>query len=306
MAQHATVAAAGGGLSIAVADAPAASPDPRTAFYIVESARPGTTVERSLRISNDDVAPVHASLYVGGAAVRSGALAFDDRAAPPAAIARWSSVTPDQLTLAPGSASEAHLRIAVPRHARAGEELGVVWAETRTSGAAGSTVNRVGVRIYLAVDAHPPRSDLQIDTAVAARDASGTPHVDITVRNTGDREIEPSGEVVLAGRTGASTPFAPGLALLPGQHGTLRATIASAVDAEPTSVEVHVRANGVARRASVALAFPSAPGTRGDPVALDHDARGSSRTGPAALAVLLAVVAAMALARERTRRASRR
>jgi hypothetical protein len=53
-----------------------------------------------------------------------------------------------------GGRLTATVRIAVPKNAPPGEQLGVIWAEARsTADAAGSVVqvNRVGIRIYLSV-----------------------------------------------------------------------------------------------------------------------------------------------------------
>ena len=304
VAHGASVATAAGGVSIAVADAPPTSSDPRTAFYIVESARPGATVDRLLHVRNDDAQPVRTALYVGGATVRGGTLQFDDRSAPAAPIARWSTVTPSAVTLAPGTTSDVRLRIAVPADARSGEQLGVIWAETSATGAGGASVNRVGVRIYFAVGPHPPTSDLELVAVTPVRDPDGTARVEVRVRDSGRREIEPSGELLLTDRPGAATPFAPGVALRPGDEGVLRAAIATPVGPDPMRVELRVRGNGVERTASLGLSFPSRPGTRGDPVPLDRGARGSSRTGPAVLAIVLAAVGALAASRTRRRRSA--
>ncbi|MEA3055101.1 MAG: hypothetical protein QOD30_533, partial [Actinomycetota bacterium] len=238
-------ATAAGGVSIAVADAPTAPADPRAAFYIVDAVRPGGTVERRLRVRNDDVAAAHVALYLGGATVRDGALQFDDHAAPAAPIARWATVAPTDVTLDPGASTEVAVKIHVPEEATEGEQLGVVWAETRLAGANGESVNRVGVRIYLVVAERPPASDLELVSITPRRDAAGGAQVDLAVRNTGGREVEPAGEVVLADRSGATTPLAPGLALLPDGRGVLHAAFAAPVAADPTRVEVRVRANGV-------------------------------------------------------------
>lgn len=250
---------------------------------------------------NDNVAAARVALYVGGAAVRAGTLQFDDHAAPEAPIARWSTVVPPDVTLDPGASVTVEVTIAIPDEANDGEQLGVVWAETRVADANGASVNRVGVRVYLAIADRPPTSDLELLSVTPLRDAAGAAQMEVAVRNTGGREIEPAGEVALADRSGARSPFAPGLALLPDGRGTMRATIAGSVGADPTRVEVRVRANGVERDATATLTFPTAPGTQGDPVALD---RRSSRTGPVVAAVGLIVVALLALTRARTRRRS--
>jgi len=241
------------------------------------------------------------SLYAGGARVRAGALQFDDRAAPRAPIGRWSTVTPSTTTLEPGASSDVHIRIEIPRDAVAGEQLGVVWAETRLTGPTGASVNRVGVRIYLAVADRPPASDLELVSATPLRDASGAPQVEVTVRNTGGREIEPAGDVAPVDHPTTTAPFAPGLALMAGGRGTMRATLATPIATGPTRVDVHVRANGIERDASATMTFPTRPGTRGDPVALDRGARGTSRTGPVAVALVLAALAALGASRARRR-----
>lgn len=251
-----------------------------------------------MRVQNDSDAPVDVTLYVGGAAVRARALQFNERGKDDAPIARWSSVEPPTVALAAGASADANVRIDVPADARDGEALGVVWAETRGRGTASRSVNRVGVRVYLAIADRPPPTDLAIESLTAARDAAGGAQLEIEVRNTGHREIEPSGTVAVRGGTVA--PIAPGLALLPRAHGSLAVPVAGHITNDPTTVAVVLQANGVSRRVDATLRFPDRPGTRADPLLLGSSS-GSSRTGPAVLALLLDGVGIVGVARARRR-----
>jgi len=297
-----SVTAAAGSVSLSLADAPASPQDPRAAFYVVDAVTAGTQLDRVVRVKNDSDGPVDVALYVGGAAVRAGALQFNERGNDDAPIARWSSVEPRTVALAAGTSADAHVRIDVPAGAPDGEALGVVWAETRGSGAASQSVNRVGVRVYLAVADRPPTTDLAIESLTAARDAAGGAQLEIAVRNTGHREIEPSGTVAMPG--GSVAPIAPGLALLPRARGSLVIHLAAHITNDPTTLAVVLQANGVSRRVDATVRFPDRPGTRADPVLLGSSS-GSSRTGPAVLALVLDGVAIMGVARARRRTMTR-
>ena len=284
-------------MSLSLADAPASPLDPRGAFYIVDAVKAGAQLDRLVRVKNDSDTPVNVSLYVGGAVVRASALQFNQRGNDPSPIAKWSRVEPATVALAVGATADAHVRIDVPADADKGEQLGVVWAETRGTGAASQTVNRVGVRVYLAVADRPPPSDLALESLTASRDPSGGPQVEIAVRNTGRREIEPSGTVAIGGTV---SPIAPGLALLPGERGTVVAHVAANVTNQPTLLAVMLQANGTTRHADATVRFPDQAGTRADPIGLGSSG-GASRTGPALLALLVDGVAIMGVARARRR-----
>lgn len=291
-------------MSIGLADAPASPSDPRAAFYVIDHVAPGTTFDRAVRVSNGGDAPITVELYVGGSTVRDGRLQFDDRAGDDAELSRWSAVSPSRLTVAPRASADAKVTFAVPDSASDGERLGVIWAQPPASGSGTSTVNRVGVRVYLSVgDGAAPRTDFRIDALQASRDASGAPVVTATITNTGGRAIEPTGSATVTG--GPTAPAAPGLALLPGQHGQIPARFAGDLGDPPTAVEVVLDANGVERRADAHLTFPSGAGVTTPPVEVAHRAGGStSATGPAIVAALLAATALAGAVRTRQRRAA--
>lgn len=289
---------AAGSVSLSLADAPASPRDPRAAFYIVDAVKAGAQVDRVVRVQNDGDAPAEISLYVGGAVVRAGALQFNDRGEDRAPIAQWSRVEPPKVALAPGASADAQVRIDVPERADEGEELGVVWAETRGTGLASQSVNRVGVRIYLAVADRPPRSDLALESLTASRDSAGRAQIEVTVRNAGRREIEPSGTIAVRG--GSVSPMPPRLALVPGARGTMVAALPGSVAGGPVALTVEVQANGVSRRADATVQFPDGAGTRADPIKLGSSS-GSSRTGPTVLALLVDGVAIVGVARARRR-----
>ena len=106
------------------------------------------------------------------------------------------------------------MTIAVPIDAAPGERYAVVWAETRSTPSEGgiTQVNRVGIRIYLAIGAGgPPAADFTIDSLTAIRSADGRPMVVATVHNTGGRALDMSGTLELsAGPGGLSAGSVPG------------------------------------------------------------------------------------------------
>jgi hypothetical protein len=117
--------------------------------------------------------------------------------------------------------------IKVPAGATRGEHYGVVWvqqaAKARTGG--GSSVievDRVGVRIYLAVGrGGAPPSSFNITSVTGHLTAAGQPVVVAHVNNTGGRALDLNGTVRLADGPGntSSGPFSARqvVTLAPGQ-----------------------------------------------------------------------------------------
>jgi hypothetical protein len=263
-AQQPTESAPVGSVGIRLLEAPVSlQDDPRALAYIIDNLPPGTTITRRIEVSNSTDQQQPVTLYPAAASIgadNSGFEVGDDRAVNE--LTTWMSVTPTDLTLAPDSAAEAVVTIAVPPDAPEGEQYAVVWAQTAgaPSGTGIQNVSRVGIRTYLSVGpGNGPAADLSIDGVTAARSDDGAPQVVANITNTGGRALDPSGTVELSGGPGgiSSTPVkGSGGSIAPGQSGSVTFTLDPAIPAGPWQAAVTVTSGLVNKTSNVELTFP--------------------------------------------------
>jgi hypothetical protein len=264
VAQQPTEPAPVGSVGIRLLEAPVSlQDDPRAMAYIIDNLPPGTTITRRIEVSNGSNQEQPVTLYPAAASIGADDGGFevgDDRAVNE--LTTWMSVTPTDLTLAPNSAAEAVVTIAVPPDAPEGEQYAVVWAQTAgaPSGTGIQNVSRVGIRTYLSVGpGNGPAADLSIDGVTAARSDDGAPQVVANITNTGGRALDPSGTVELSGGPGgiSSTPVkGSGGSIAPGQSGIVTFTLDPALPAGPWQAAVTVTSGLVNKTSNVELTFP--------------------------------------------------
>jgi hypothetical protein len=287
-------------VGIRLVDAPTSrQDDPRARDYIIDHLAPGTTIQRRVEVSNDTAHDVTVQLYAAAADISAGEFRFGEGHAPND-LTGWTTLSPASLTLSPGSKGQSTVTIAVARDASAGERYGVVWAELPAAVPAGggiSTVNRVGVRMYLSVGpGGEPAVDFAVTSIEARRAKDGVPVVAATVRNTGGRAIDLSGELRLAeGPAGLSAgPFAAtlGRTLGLGQSEPVLVPLDRALPNGPWTAKLFLRSGTTERTASARLTFPTKAGTSTGKVATSHRAS-AGRTvliGVVGLALVLALL----------------
>lgn len=174
--------------------------DPRAHLYIVDHLKPGTTIERRVKVTNDTGERRQFELYPAAAEIEDGAFTFAAGRAVNELV-EWTSVDPEKPVLDPYESLEATVTIAVPKDATEGERYAVLWAqnsvppdETHNIG----HTHRVGVRIYLSVGpGGEPPSDFEITDLTAQRDDEGRPSIIAQVHNTGGRALDLRGELRL-------------------------------------------------------------------------------------------------------------
>ena len=262
-------------VGIRIVDVPTVrSEDPRARQYIVDHLPPGTTITRRLEVNNATAGPVTVQLYAGAAQVTAGSFTFGD-ARTPNELTGWTSVDPPSVSLAAGTRSLVTDKIVVPANASPGERYGVVWAELPAAAPAGggvSTVNRVGVRIYLSVGpGGEPASDFSITAFEARRAADGIPSIAATVRNTGGRALDLTGELRLTNGPGglSAGPFPAklGTTLGLGQTEPVIVNLDPAVPKGPWTARIVLRSGTVERQADATVTFPDAGAPPPAPVA---------------------------------------
>jgi len=273
---------ANGGLRIRLMEAPQnRRNDPRARSYIVDHLAPGTTISRRIGIANESNRALRARFYVGAASISGGSFQpLDD----PNELSAWSRFQPAQVDIRPGAEATATLTVAVPAGATAGERYGVAWAELPGTTDQGITsVNRVGIRIYLSVGpGGEPASDFAIDSMTAKRNVDGTPVVTAQVTNTGARALDLSGSLRLAhGPAGLNAgPFAAklGTTLAIGDSEAVEVVLDKQIPDGPWEATLELRSGTTQRTAVAVVRFPK-PGESGPSVKAEPTSTSKSKSG---------------------------
>lgn len=286
-------------VGIRIVDVPTSrTSDPRARQYIVDHLAPGTTITRRVEVSNDTGSRQAVQLYAGAATIASGGIVFADGRAPND-LTGWTTVDPPTVNPPAGGKATATVKIVVPANASPGERYGVVWAELPPATPAGggvTAVNRVGVRMYLSVGpGGEPASDFEISTFEARRSADGNPELAATVRNTGGRAVDLSGELQLTNGPGglSAGPFPAKLGTTLGleQSAPVLVSLDPAIPRGPWDARIVLRSGTTEKDATAKVTFPEPQAAAADPVEANSGSGGSSVL-PLALGVgaLLAVL----------------
>jgi hypothetical protein len=308
-------------VGIRLLDAPTSlANDPRAREYIIDHVAQGTTISRQVEITNTTAVTQVVQLYAAAATIGGGTFRF---AAGRSAndLTSWTSVTPSTVSPPAGGDSLATVTIAVPAGVSPGERYAVVWAQlaaaTPVAHGVGSvagvtTVNRVGVRIYLSVgEGSAPASSFVITTVDAQRDAQGDPEVSANVHNTGGRALDLSGNLSLAHGPGglSAGPFAAtlGTTLGIGQTEPVLFVLNRAIPDGPWDANVALVSGLTDGAATATITFPATASSSSAPVKAHTHSSGRSHLvfGLLDLAALIGIsVVILLLLRRRRRRQS--
>lgn len=273
-------------VGIRIVDAPEnRSDDPRALQYVVDHIEAGTTISRRVEVSNDTAATQLIQLYAAAGSIEDGGFQFGDgRAAND--LTGWTTIDPPTVSPAPGEKSLATVTITVPADAGPGERYAVVWAELPAANPQGggiTSVNRVGVRIYLSIgEGEEPKSDFAVTTFEPRRDPDGNPVIAAMVENTGGRALDLSGELRLTDGPGglSAGPFDArlGTTLGIGQTEPVLVTLDRAIPAGPWAARLTLRSGTTEREATATITFPDAPASSSGPVAIETPSNTGSKT----------------------------
>jgi hypothetical protein len=204
-----------GSFGVRLVDAPVSeAANPRALRYIIDYLPTGTVIHRRILVANDESRTVRFTVYADAAFI-SGGKFVGYAGATRNELTTWISVQHPAVTLAAGASVMDMITIRVPTGATRGEHYGVIWvqqtAKARTgSGSTVTEVDRVGVRIYLAVGrGGAPPTSFDITSVTGRLTDAGQPIIVAHVSNTGGRAIDLNGTVRLADGPGntSSGPF---------------------------------------------------------------------------------------------------
>jgi hypothetical protein len=188
-----------GSVQVSLLPTTAGGTDPRQLAYVVDHVDPGHTIERTIQVSNGTDRALPVVLYPDAATISQGNF-VPGAGTTPNALTGWTTVTPASLTIAPGRTQRATITINVPAGAASGEQYGVVFAQPPASQQVPNgpiEINRVGIRIYLAVGTGVAPADFQITSLGTAGRSAHAETIAATVRNTGGVALDISGRVLL-------------------------------------------------------------------------------------------------------------
>jgi hypothetical protein len=257
--------AAPGSIGIRLVDTSTGAPDNASAGpYILEQLAPGTTISRSVEITNGTPSAVAIAVYPAGAELRKGAFVFASGHTRNE-LSSWTSTGRDVLYLAPGAKALDALTIRVPSDASAEERFAVVWAELSgptPSGGGVTLVNRVGVRMYVAIGpGGAAAANFSIGAPAAERSEAGEPVVVATIHNTGRRTIDIGGTLTLSNGPGGlrAGPYVvdPGKALAAGSVNRTKVRLDKQLPRGPWRAEIQLNSKFVQRTAVSTITFPA-------------------------------------------------
>ena len=239
--------------------------DRRAWTYIIDFLHPGTEIRRRILVQNFGPSVAHVAVYPDAAVIKHGSFT-GDAGETRTELITWVRMQRPELTLAPHAWAMDAVTIRVPPDASSGERYGVIWAQETTrvhsrGRIAVTEVNRVGVRIYLAVGpGGAPPTDFEIGKITGSRQKNGDPIIVARVRNTGGRAVDLSGHLRLfngpGGISAGPFPIQYGTTLSPGQSGQVSSVLPNKqLPNGPWRVEVVLQSDLVQKRASATIDF---------------------------------------------------
>jgi hypothetical protein len=230
-------------------------------IYVVDHVAPGTVITRQVQVSNSSPSTVHIVVYAGAAFVAKGSF-VGAVGHTPDAVSSWTSVQPSSSELPVRGLMTATVTISVPSTAPAGEQYGVIWAETRSAAVDGITqVSRVGVRVYLVVGAGGlAPANFSIGSLYLDQSTIGRTTVLGMVHNTGGWPLDVSGTLRLTdGPGGLSTgplPVRIGSTLPVGGSELAAVALNSQIPAGHWDLRMSLQGGGIGRSVETSLTVP--------------------------------------------------
>ena len=200
--------------------------NPRGLHYIIDFLHPGMIIHRRILLISQESKRVTFSVYPSAASIKKGyfiGAAGKSRNE----LTTWVKAARSRVSLGAGKSAMDLVTIRVPKVATRGEHYGVIWVQQtakvrQANGIAVKEINRVGIRIYLAIGrGGAPPTRFTVSSIAGHKSPKGKPYLTAVVHNTGGRAVDVSGTARLTHGPGGTSagPFSAQrvVTLAPGQ-----------------------------------------------------------------------------------------
>jgi hypothetical protein len=245
--------------------------NPRAQGEIVDSLHPGAVRHWVVGVSNLGTAPVRLRIYAAAAVIRRGQFLPANRQYAQNQLTTWVRVSHWIVFLKAHHSGTVKVTIKVPRHAPEGEQYGVVWAQGSNvmhgRHANVTLVNRVGIRIYLAVGpGGGPPTGFALGAVSGTIARNGAKVASVKVHNTGGLAVSLTGTLTLTSKSDGlrAGPFAATPTVIaPGQSFPVTVLLPAKVPTGPWQAVVSLKSGVFSRSEHASLAFTTIGGGGG-------------------------------------------
>ncbi len=181
---------------------------PATKSRFVLATSLGTTLQKSVRVTNNGTAAGKVDIYpVSATTSMNGGIAYLPKSALLRDDAAWIALHDRQLTLAPGQSQTISFQVVVPSSARAGQHFGGIAAEnlTPSSSPAGGQIHiNIQTRyiVPIEIDLPGPTVEQMAVTGAKAGGSNGYQSLLVGMSNTGNQMLKPYGNLSVSNAQG--------------------------------------------------------------------------------------------------------
>jgi hypothetical protein len=238
--------------------------NPRGLRYIIDFLHPGMVIRRRIMVISQESRRVHFTVYPDAAEIKKGyfvGAAGKTRNE----LTTWTRVAHSKVTAGPEKSVMDLVTIRVPKVATRGEHYGVIWVQQtskvrQSNGVAVKEINRVGIRIYLAIGrGGVPPTRFTVSAIAGHKSPKGKPYLTAVVRNTGGRAVDVSGTARLTDGPGGTSagPFSLQrvVTLAPGQSQPVTFTPPRSLPSGPWLAKIKLVSGMTVARASATISF---------------------------------------------------
>jgi len=221
-------------------------------------------IHRRILVMSEESKKVHLTVYPDAAVIKKGYF-IGGAGHTRSELTNWIKLAHSQVNLRPGKSEMDLVTIKVPKVATRGEHYGVIWVQQtavihKGSGVAVKEINRVGIRIYLAVGrGGAPPTRFAISSIAGHKSRKGKPFLTAMVHNTGGRAIDISGTLRLSDGPGGTSagPFSlpQAVTLAPGQSEPVTFAPPRSLPNGPWKASIKLVSGMTVERASATISF---------------------------------------------------
>jgi hypothetical protein len=183
--------------------------DQRTKAWFIEHLARGESKHGSITVTNTSNAPITLAVYaVDATTTRDGSFAMLSEGSARTGIGAWVKLDTSSLSLAPSQSVAVPFTLSIPANAPVGDHIGGIIVQDGTpavkklgNGPTINVISRVGTRIYETVPGKTSPG-LAITHFSVKKVSSSSAVFHVTLKNTGNTNQTPSGEITMKNALG--------------------------------------------------------------------------------------------------------